>query len=91
MCVGFFNGTSGSDGRSSLVDDKNRGQKPRIESDAIQSIRDALHIDLRLTVLALATMVYVSIWTDFMTLTEYLHTSNVHAPQMLKDSERRGV
>ena len=25
MCVGFFNGTSGSDGRSSLVDDKNRG------------------------------------------------------------------
>ena len=47
----FLNGTSGSDGRSSLVDD--RGQKPRIESDAVTSIRDALDIDLRLTVSAL--------------------------------------
>ena len=87
----FLNGTSGSDGRSSLVGDKDRGQKPRIESDDITSIRDALDIDLCLTVSALATMAYVSIWTDFMTLTEYLHTSNVHAPQILKDSERRGV
>ena len=61
MCVGFFNGTSGSDGRSSLVDDKNRGQKPRIESDAIISIRDALDIDLRLTVLALAAIIIIII------------------------------
>jgi len=30
----FLNGTSGSGGRSSLVDDKGRGQKPRIENDA---------------------------------------------------------
>ena len=57
----FLNSTSGSDGRSLLVDDKDRGQKPRIESDAITSIRDALDIDLGLTVSALAAMAYVSI------------------------------
>ena len=61
----FLNGTSGSDGRSSLVDD--RGQKPRIESDAVTSIRDALDIDLRLTASALIpTMAYMIIWTVFM-------------------------
>ena len=70
-------------------DDKGRGQKPRIESDAITSIRDALDIDLRLTVLSLiATMAYVSIWTVFMVSTEYLHMSNVYATCMMKDSEK---
>ena len=46
-----------------------------------------LDIDLRLTVSALATMAYASIWTGFMILTEYLHMSNVYAPRMLKDSD----
>ena len=84
----FLNGTRVSDGRNSLVDDKDRGQKPRIESDAIMSIRDAHDIDRRLTVSALATTAYVSIWTVFTILTEYLNMSNVHAPRMLKDSEK---
>ena len=84
----FLNGTSGSDGRSSLVGDKDRGQKPRIESDAITPVWDALDIDLGLTVSALATMAYVSMWTVFIILTEYLNMSNVHAPRMLKDSEK---
>ena len=57
----FLNDTSGSDGRSSLVDDKDIGQKPRVESDAITSIRDALDIDLRLTVLALAAIIIIII------------------------------
>jgi len=51
----FLNGTSGSDGKSSLADDKDKGQKPSIESDAKTSIRDALDIDLRLTVWPLQT------------------------------------
>ena len=51
----FLNGTSGSDGKSSLADDKDKGQKPSIDSDAITSIRDALDIDLRLTVWPLQT------------------------------------
>ena len=85
----FLNGTRVSDGRNSLVDDKDRGQKPRIESGAIMSIRDAHDIDLRLTVSALIpTLVYLSIWTVFMILTEYLNMSNVYAPRMLKDSEK---
>jgi len=33
-------------------------------------------------------MAYVSIWTVFSILTEYLNMSNVHAPRMLKDSEK---
>jgi len=45
-CALVLNDTSGSDGRCSLVGDKDRGQKQRIESDAIMSIRDALDIDL---------------------------------------------
>jgi len=68
-----------SGGRSSLDDDKGRGRKPRIDSDAITSIRDEFNIDHRLTVSALATMAYVSIWTVFTILTEYLNMSNVHA------------
>jgi len=40
---------------------------------AITSILRVLDIDLGLTVSALATMAYVSIWTVFMILTEYLH------------------
>ena len=84
-----LNDTSGSDGRSSQVDDKDRGQKPRIGSYAITSIRDGLDIDLGLTVSALIpTMAYMGIWTVFMILTEYLHMSIVHAPRMLKDSEK---
>jgi len=54
----------------------------------VTSIRDALDIDLRVTVWALANMAYVSIWTVFMILTEYLHMSNVYAPRLLKDSEK---
>ena len=53
----------------------------------VTSIRDALDIDLRLTVLAFATMAYVSIWTVFVILTDYLNMSNVYAPRMLKDSD----
>ena len=54
----------------------------------VTSIRDALDIDLRLTVSALIpTMAYVSIWTVFVILTEYLNMSNVYAPRMLKDSD----
>ena len=45
------------------------------------SIRDEFDIDRRLTVSALATMVYVSIWTVFTILTEYLNMSNVHVPR----------
>ena len=78
MCIGYKRHN----------DDKDRGQKPRIESDDITSIRDALDIDLCLTVSALATMAYVSIWIAFMILTEYLHMSNVYAPRMLKNSEK---
>ena len=33
-------------------------------------------------------MAYVSIWTVFMVLTEYLHMSNVYATCMMKDSEK---
>jgi len=77
-----------SGGRSSLDDDKGRGRKPRIDSDAITSILDEFDIDRRLTVSALATMAYVSIWTGFTILTEYLHMSNVHAPRMLNDIEK---
>jgi len=33
-------------------------------------------------------MAYVSIYTVFMILTEYLNMSNVYAPRMLKDSEK---
>ena len=33
-------------------------------------------------------MAYVSIWTVFTILTEYLHMSNVHAPRMLNDIEK---
>ena len=33
-------------------------------------------------------MAYVSIWTVFTILIEYLNMSNVHAPRMLKDSEK---
>ena len=83
----FLNGTSRSDGRSSLVDDKYIGQKPRVYSDAITSIREEFDIDLCLTVSAIATMAYVSIWTVFMILTEYVHMSNVYALRMMKDSE----
>ena len=83
----FLNGTSRSDGRSSLVDDKDIGQKPRVDSDAITSIREEFDIDLCLTVSAIATMAYVSIWTVFMILTEYVHMSNVYALRMMKDSE----
>ena len=77
-----------SDGRCTLDDDKDRGQKPRIDSDDITSILDKFDIDLRLTVSALATMAYVSIWTVFRILPEYLNMSNVHAPRMLKDREK---
>ena len=35
---------------SSLDDDKDRGPKPRIDSDAITSIRDEFDIDRHLTV-----------------------------------------
>ena len=52
------------------------------------SMWDEFDIDWRLTVLALATMAYVSIWPVFTILTEYLNMSNVHAPRMLKDSEK---
>ena len=84
-----LNGTSDSYGRSSLVDDTDRGEKPRIESDAVSSIREALDIDLGLTVSALATMAYVSIWAVFTILTEYLNMSNVYAPCIvLQDSEK---
>ena len=62
-----------------LDDDKGRGRKPRIVSDVIMSIRDEFDIDRRS---ALATMVYVSI------LTEYLNMSNVHVPHILRDSEK---
>ena len=62
-----------------LDDDKGRGRKPRIVSDVITSIRDEFDIDRRS---ALATMVYVSI------LTEYLNMSNVHVPHILRDSEK---
>ena len=75
-------------GRSSLDDDKGRGRKPRIDSDAITSILDEFDIDRRLTVSALATMAYVGIWTVFMILTEYLNMSNVHALCLLKDSKK---
>ena len=50
-------------------------------------MRDEFDIDRRLTVSALATMAYVSIWTVFTILTECLNMSNVHAPRTLKDSE----
>ena len=66
-----------------------RGQKPRIDSEAIMSIRDEFDIDWRLTVSALVAMAFVSIWTVFTILTEHLNMSNVHAPRMLKDSEKK--
>ena len=62
-------------GRRSLDDDKGRGRKPRIDSDTITSIRDEFDIDRRLTVSALATMAYVSIWTVFTILNDYLNMS----------------
>ena len=65
-----------------------RGQKPRIDSEAIMSIRDEFDIDRHLTVSALVTMSYVSYMTLFTIQTEYLNMSNVHAPHMLKDSEK---
>ena len=52
-----------SGGRSLLDDDKGKGRKPRIYSDAITSIWDEFNIDRRLAVSHLATMAYVSIWT----------------------------
>jgi len=66
-----------------------RGQKPRIDSEAIMSIRDEFDIDRHLTVSALVTMSYVSYMTLFTIQTEYLNMSNVHAPRMLKDSEKK--
>ena len=45
------------------------------DSDDITSILDKFDIDLRLTVSALATMAYVSIWTVFRILPEYLNMS----------------
>jgi len=51
-------------------------------------MRDEFDIDRRLTVSALATMAYVSIWTVFTILTEYLNMPNAHVTRMLKDSEK---
>jgi len=44
------------------------GVRRIIKSDAITIIRDALDIDLGLTVWALVTMAYESIWTAFIIL-----------------------
>ena len=33
-------------------------------------------------------MAYVSIWTGFTILTEYMHMFNDHVPRMLKDIEK---